>query len=78
MEGRVGDWTCILEEEGRGCYLVEVRRVGDTASTVRRRWRVDKWDMTQLGRVGRMVGLMRCIVNCDIQNYFSMEKYDAV
>jgi hypothetical protein len=33
--------------------------------------------MTQLGRVGRMVGQMGCTINYDFQNYFSMENYDV-
>jgi hypothetical protein len=32
--------------------------------------------MTQLGQVGRMVGRMRCTINYDFHNYFSMEKSD--
>jgi hypothetical protein len=32
--------------------------------------------MTLLGRVGQMVVRMRCIVNYDFHNYFSMEKGD--
>jgi hypothetical protein len=41
------------------------------------RWHVDRWEMAQLGRVGRMVGRMRCDVNYDFQNYFSTEKGDV-
>jgi hypothetical protein len=33
--------------------------------------------MTQLGCVGRMVGRMRCTINYDFQNYFSIEKVDV-
>jgi hypothetical protein len=33
--------------------------------------------MAQLGRVDRMVGRMRCTINYDFQNYFSIEKGDV-
>jgi hypothetical protein len=33
-EGREGDMSCILEEEGRGCGSVEGRRVGDAAARI--------------------------------------------
>jgi hypothetical protein len=48
--------ACILEDEGRGHDSVEGRQVDDTTTTIRMRWRIKSWEMTQLGRVGRMVG----------------------
>jgi hypothetical protein len=50
------------------------RRRGGTTSAIRRRWLMERWEMAQLGRVGRVVGQMRCTVNYDFHNYFSMEK----
>jgi hypothetical protein len=63
-KGRGGDGACVLEEEGRGRDSV-VWRCGGVALAIRRRWHVMMWEMTQLVRVGRMVGRMRYTVNYD-------------
>jgi hypothetical protein len=76
-EERGGDRACISEEEGRGHDSVEGRRVGGAVSAIRSRWRVERWEMPQLGRVSRIVGWMRCTVNYIFHNYFLIEKYDV-
>jgi hypothetical protein len=50
-EGRGGDKACVSEEEGRGRDSMEGRRVHNATLAVRRRWHVERWEMTQLGRV---------------------------